>query len=198
MVVEEEGGGGEGWKIESMEGGERCRSRGEVRRGERELDFLGVQSRAARLVVSIRAGLEMASSSSSSSSSKLQLFTHRWKESLVYHRRAGVAWSSYQMMLRQARLLLTHTQTHTRLCCCCCIGVTHRLSHQPGFGCLFAVWYQAAELLIGLKNKDKKHLLFIQTQTNALRATSQLLLLLLDFFLSIKISARSWRWMMIS
>lgn len=48
-----------------------------MRRGERELDFLGVQSRAARLVVSIRAGLEMASSSSSSSSSKLQLFTHR-------------------------------------------------------------------------------------------------------------------------
>lgn len=45
----------------------------------------------------------------------------------------------------------THTQTHTRLCCCCCIGVTHRLSHQPGFGCLFAVWYHAAKLLIGLK-----------------------------------------------
>lgn len=115
VVEEEEGGGGEGWEIESMEGGERCRGGGEVRRGERELDFLGVQSRAARLVVSIRAGLEMASSSSSSSSSKLQLFTHRWKESLVYHRRAGVAWNSYQMMLRQARLLLTHTDTHTPL-----------------------------------------------------------------------------------
>lgn len=199
VVEEEEGGGGEGWEIESMEGGERCRGGGEVRRGERELDFLGVQSRAARLVVSIRAGLEMASSSSSSSSSKLQLFTHRWKESLVYHRRAGVAWNSYQMMLRQARLLLTHTQTHTRLCCCCCccIGVTHRLSHQPGFGCLFAVWYQAAELLIGLKNKDKKHLLFIRIrrkQTPSVPLHS----FFSSIFLSIKISARSWRWMMIS